>query len=230
MFLHFLQKIQGPWSFESLTCWSPEDFSGRVYSGGPMSQSLKKPEGGAGESGFFCSVCCTDWYIKIPPIIVCQDLVCHLVTDFAIRYLCCPCMLKNPANFRRTLLLLSHLKDLLWLMGTEDFALTPVFQSHGNLRLLLPQMPAFGIFSSSMVCLLSLEYLWYVAMQWDIPSQLHSGTCSLWWELVQALKHREILLQKLLSLWVEGGLTPGAVTSIFICVYIQWVALVNHAS
>lgn len=153
-----------------------------MYIPGALSQSSKKTEGGIGESDFFCAVFCIDWYIKIPPIIVCQDLVCHLVTDFAIRYLCCPCMLKNPANLGRTLLLLSHLKDLQWLVGTEDFALTPVFQSHGNLCHVLPQMPAFGIYPSSMFCVLSPKYLWYVAMQWGIPSQLLSGTCSLWWE------------------------------------------------
>lgn len=112
---------------------------------GPYVSVIKKTESGAGESGFFCAVCCIDWYIKIPPIIVCQDLVRHLVTDFAIRYLCCPCTLKNPANLGRTLLL-SHLKDLFWLMGTEDFALTPVFQSHGNLWHALPQMPCLWYF------------------------------------------------------------------------------------
>lgn len=97
-------------------------------------------------------------------------------------------------------------------MGTEDFGLTPTFQSHGNLWQVLAQMLAFGIFSSSMFCMLSPEYLWYAAMQWDIPSQLLSGTCSLWWELFQALKHGEILLQKVLSLWIEGSLTSGAAT------------------
>lgn len=168
---------------------------------------------------FFCAVCCIDWNIKIPPSIVCQDLVCHLVTDFAIRSLCYSCTLKNPASLGRTLLLLSHLRDLLWLMDTEDLALTPVFQSHGNLWHVQPQMPAFGIFSSSMVCMLSPGYLWYVAMQRDIPSQLLSGTCSLWWELFQALKCREILLQKLSSLWVEGCLTSGTATKIYMCLH-----------
>lgn len=85
---------------------------------------------------FWRRVCCIDQYIKIPPSTVCQDLVCHLVTDFAIRSLCRSCTLKNPSGLGRTLVLLSPLEELLWLMGTECFVLTqvpPVFQSQGDL-------------------------------------------------------------------------------------------------
>lgn len=85
---------------------------------------------------FSCRVCCIDQYIKIPPSTVCQDLVCHLVTDFAIRSLCHFCTLKNPPGLGRTLLLLSPSEELLWLIGTKCFVLTqvtPVFQTHGNL-------------------------------------------------------------------------------------------------
>lgn len=41
---------------------------------------------------FWCRICGIDQYIKIPPSTVCQNLVCHLVTDFAIRSLCCSCI------------------------------------------------------------------------------------------------------------------------------------------
>ena len=85
---------------------------------------------------FWHRVCCIDQYIKIPPSIVCQDLVCHLVTDFAIRSLCRSCTLKNPTDLGRTLLLLSPSEELLWLIGTKCFVLTPVtlaFQSRGKL-------------------------------------------------------------------------------------------------
>jgi len=85
---------------------------------------------------FWHRVCCIEQYIKIPSSTVCQDLVCHLVTDFAIRALCCSCTLKNPTSLGRTLLMLFPLEELLWLIGPVYFLLTPVtpvFQSYGNL-------------------------------------------------------------------------------------------------
>lgn len=41
-------------------------------------------------------------YIKISSSTVCQDLVCHLVTGFAIRSLVALTSLKNPTGLVRT--------------------------------------------------------------------------------------------------------------------------------
>lgn len=53
-FLHFLQKrLRGSGGFESLTCWSSEDFSLRMCSGGPISQPSEEAEDGDGGRWIF---------------------------------------------------------------------------------------------------------------------------------------------------------------------------------
>lgn len=74
------------------------------------------------------TVCCIDRYIKISSSTVCQDLVCHLVTGFAIRSLYCSCMFGKKYIYILVasweLCCFSLFKELLWLKDPACFALT----------------------------------------------------------------------------------------------------------
>lgn len=191
-------------------------------SGGLVSQPSKEAEGGAGRRWISGAVCCIDQCIKIPPSTVFQDLACHLVTDFAIRSLCLSCTLRNPTDLGRALLLLSPSEELPgWLAQSVLFRIDPSNTSVSKLwksGTHLCQMAAFIVFSSSICQAAPHAFLWmplacYYAMGYPFP-------VAVWYLFlvthpsVRALASCEaqILLQKLSSLWVVGGLTSGAAT------------------